>query len=126
MEEGCKVDFERTPAGVLRAEVAGLRSVASTIGYWEAILAQVREAKPTGLLVIDGLVGEELSASEWKTLVVHVQEDGALADVPIAHVKPFSFDQINYCERYANEAGLAAHAFRREPEAVAWLQARAG
>ena len=126
MEEGCKVDFERTPDGVLRAEVAGLRSVASTIGYWEAILAQVREAKPTGLLVIDGLVGEELSASEWKTLVVHVQEDGALADVPIAHVKPFSFDQINYCERYAKEAGLAAHAFRREPDAVAWLQARAG
>lgn len=119
------IEFQRVDDGVLRARVAGIRTVESTIGYWESILREVASGKPRGLLVLDQLVGEELAASEWKQLVLHVLGRG-LEGVPIAHVKPFSFDQISYCERYANEYGLVARAFRRESEAEAWLQAQAG
>ncbi|TAK39079.1 MAG: hypothetical protein EPO30_06105 [Lysobacteraceae bacterium] len=117
--------FQRSAEGLLRARVAGIRTVESTIGYWESILEEVAREKPRGLLVLDQLVGEELSASEWKQLVLHVLGRG-LEGVPIAHAKPFSFDQISYCERYANEYGLLARTFRREAEAEAWLQAQAG
>ena len=80
---------------------------------------------PSGLLVLDELVGEELAASEWKCLVERMAGRG-LEGVRIAHVKPFSFDQISYCERYARESGLDARTFRRESEAHDWLRAPAG
>ena len=124
MEGGCQVRFRPMPHGVLRAQVMGVRSLASTIAYWEAILARVLQDQPRALLVVDELVGEELSASEWKTLVEEMVGRG-LEGVRIAHVKPFAFDQINYCERYANAAGLESRTFRREPEASAWLRADA-
>ena len=118
------INFERNRDGVLRALVAGVRSLPATIGYWEAILAEIAKARPTALIVLDELVGEELAASEWKQLVQAMVGRG-LEGLPIAHVKPFSFDQISYCERYAKEAGLNARAFRREQEAVAWLRSPA-
>jgi hypothetical protein len=73
------------------------------------------------LLVVVELVGEELAASEWKALVDGVAGRG-LEGVQIAHAKPFALDQIDYCERYANEAGLQARTFRSVDEALAWLR----
>lgn len=125
MDSAFALDFSRTDDGLLCARVGGVRSVASTIAYWEGILAEVTRERPAGLIVLDELVGEELAASEWKKLVVHMAGRG-LEGVPIAHVKAFAFDQISYCERYANEAGLQARAFRRESEARDWLRARPG
>lgn len=122
---GSRVEFETLDDGVLRARVRGIRSVAATLGYWESILDKVGDARPPGLLVLDELVGEEMSASEWKQLVGHVLGRG-LEELPIAHVKPFAFDQINYCEKYATQAGLLARAFRREADAIAWLRTQAG
>ena len=125
MEAGHTLELRRGEDGTLRARVAGIRDVASTVAYWESILEACASERPRGLLVLDQLQGEELSASEWKQLVMHVAGRG-LEGVPIAHVKPFSFDQISYCERYANEFGLVARAFRREDDAEAWLRAQAG
>jgi len=105
---------------VLRARVIGVRTLASTIGYWEAIAVELAQRKPTGLLLVDELKGEELSASEWKALVAGVRDRG-LDGVRIAHVKPFSLDQIDYCEQAATAAGLAARVFREEGEAQRWL-----
>ena len=119
------IAFDAMAGDCLRAQVTGVRSVDSTVGYWEAVLARVNATRPAGLMVRDELVGEELSAMEWKCLVMHMVGRG-LEGMPIAHVKPFTFDQINYCEKYAKEAGLQARAFRREADAVEWLQARAG
>jgi len=125
MEAPFAIHFSRCPDGVLRASVAGVRSLQATIAYWDAILTESGRERPTALMVLDDLVGEELAASEWKQLVQNVAGRG-LEGIPIAHVKPFSFDQMSYCERYANEAGLIARTFRRKNDAIAWLQARAG
>ena len=125
MDGGFLIAFDEMEGGRLRAQVTGVRSVDATIGYWEAILAEIAKARPTALIVLDELVGEELAASEWKQLVQAMVGRG-LEGLPIAHVKPFSFDQISYCERYAKEAGLNTRAFRREQEAVAWLRSPAG
>lgn len=125
MDAAISTTFERRQAGLLVTRVAGIRSLTATIAYWEAILAEIAKEAPRSLLVLDELVGEELAASEWKQLVLHVLGRG-LEGVPIAHVKSFSFDQISYCERYANEYGLVARAFRHETEAEAWLRAQAG
>jgi hypothetical protein len=119
------VTFDDLGDGLLRARVTGVRSLETTVGYWEAILQRVSATGPTRLLVSDELSGEELSASEWKRLVEEMKGRG-LEGVRIAHVKPFAFDQISYCERYAREAGLEARAFRRESEARTWLDAPAG
>ena len=121
---GSDIDFGEPGDGVLRVRVRGLRDLDHTIDYWEAILAEVTRKRPRGLLVVDELVGEELSASEWKLLVEKMAGRG-LEGIPIAHAKPFALDQINYCETYANEAGLTARTFREEDEALAWLQAPA-
>ena len=115
------IDFNQLDGGVLKARVRGVRDLATTVGYWEAILERVAREPTRKLLVVDELVGEELSASEWKALVDTVVGRG-LEGVPIAHAKPFALDQIDYCERYANEAGLEARTFRGEDEALAWLQ----
>ena len=118
------IEFNERDGEVLEARVRGVRDLATTVAYWEAILERIAHAPVRKLLVVDELVGEELSASEWKTLVDSVAGRG-LEGVAIAHAKPFAFDQINYCERYAREAGLQARAFRGEDEALAWLRAPA-
>lgn len=122
--KGFDIEFGEPGDGLLRARVRGLRDFGHTIDYWEAILARVGGKRPRGLLVVDELVGEDLSASEWKLLVEKMTGRG-LEGIPIAHAKPFALDQINYCETYANEAGLTARTFRDEDDALAWLRAPA-
>ena len=117
------IDFEELDGAILHARVRGVRGLGTTIRYWESILARIAGRPPAGLLVMDELVGEELSASEWKSLVAKMAGRG-LEGVAIAHVKSFSLDQIDYCETYASEAGLDARAFRDEAEALAWLRER--
>lgn len=110
---------------VLRARVIGVRSLESTVGYWEAIAKELALCRSGGLLLVDELQGEELSASEWKTLVANMLGRG-LDGVRIAHVKPFALDQIDYCERSATAAGLVARVFREEAQARRWLAGPGG
>jgi hypothetical protein len=105
----------------LRVTVRGVRSLAATIAYWEAIVARIAEDPPKWLLVIDELRGQELSASEWEQLVDRMLGRG-LETVRIAHVKVFGLDHVEYCELYANAAGLETRAFAHEPEAERWLR----
>jgi len=120
-QEDFIVEFSELDGGILRTRVRGLRDIETTRGYWETIIARVADKRMARLLVVDELLGEEMSASEWKTLVHRVAGRG-LEGIPIAHVKPFALDQIDYCEKYANESGLDARAFRDETEALHWLQ----
>ena len=110
----------RAGAG-LRAEVRGLRTLDTTIAYWEVILDHVNHRRPRWLLVLDELRGHELKASEWKELVEAMAGRG-LEGVRIAHVKPFGLDHIEYCEIYAREAGLDARAFADEGVAERWVR----
>ncbi len=107
--------------GGLRVEVRGLRTLETTIAYWEAILDHVKQRQPRWLLVLDELRGNELKASEWKELVEAMAGRG-LEGMRIAHVKPFGLDHIEYCEIYAREAGLEARAFADEGVAERWLR----
>ena len=111
----------RERGGGLRVAVAGPRSLENTIAYWEAILVQVREAKPQWLLLCDDLRGPELTASEWCELVDAMVGRG-LEGVRIAHVKPSGLAQIEYCELCAREAGLDARAFADLGVAERWLR----
>ena len=115
------VEFTELEGGILCTRVRGLRDLETTYDYWAAIVDRVARKRPEGLLVVDELLGEEMSASEWKHLVEKVAGRG-LEGLPIAHVKPFALDQINYCEMYARESGLDARAFRDEGDALRWLQ----
>ena len=114
------LEFTRQGAG-LRAHVSGQRSLESTIAYWEAILDHVQARRPRWLLVLDELRGHELSASEWRELVVKMVGRG-LEGMRIAHVKPFGLDYLEYCEIYAREAGLDARAFADTRVAERWLR----
>lgn len=121
MNAGFRIAFSDLEAGCLRARVTGIRSPESTIAYWETLLEHIAAERPVTLLVMDELLGEELSASEWKALVQKMIGRG-LEGIRIAHVKLFAIDQIDYCEVYANKAGLATRAFRDESAAIRWLQ----
>src|SRR5881392_1903308 len=107
MSEGIDYSFQarRVRGGGLHVSVGGARSLANTIAYWEAILAQVHEAKPRWLLLCDDLRGPELTATEWCALVEAMVGRG-LEGVRIAHVKPSGLAQIEHCELCAREAGL--------------------
>ena len=119
MDKEFLMDFTQD-GRVLRARVIGIRTLDSTVGYWQVIVEELERRQSSGLLLVDQLEGEELSASEWRTLVAKMHGRG-LNNVRIAHVKSFSLDQIDYCERYAKAAGLVARVFRHEARARRWL-----
>lgn len=120
MKKEFLIEFLDTDSDILRARVIGVRTLSSTVGYWEAIATQVTRRRPGGLLLFDELQGEELSASEWKTLVAKMRGRG-LEGIRLAHVKPFALDQIDYCEASATAAGLLARVFREPGAALRWL-----
>ncbi len=118
--EGFRISF-RPMAGGLRAHVTGTSSFAATVAYWRQITVEVRARKPTMLLVIDELRGIAISAQEWYALVEATKGQG-LEGVRIAHVRPRDLQNSEYCEIYAQEAGLDARAFDNETTAVLWLR----
>ncbi|KFN40990.1 hypothetical protein [Arenimonas oryziterrae] len=110
------------PAG-LRVRVRGEGSLENTIAYWQAILAEVRTSlrKPGGVLLIDEMSGDPLSAGQWQSLVEAMRGQG-LEQVRIAHVKPQGLQLVEYCQIYASEAGLDAQVFEDEGQADLWLR----
>ena len=115
------VQVRRVHGGGLRVSVSGPRSLANTLAYWEAILAQVQADRPSWLLLCDDLRGPELTADDWCTLVNAIAGRG-LEGVRIAHVKPSGLAKIEYCELCAREAGLDARAFTDLAAAERWLR----
>jgi hypothetical protein len=121
MDAPLAVRFSRFDNDGLRVGVTGARSLQNTIAYWEAIAQRIGQEPSAKLVVIDDLVGPELTAAQWEQLVEKMIGHG-LRSVRIAHVKPFGFGQEEYCEIYANIAGFTARAFTDEGEAMRWLR----
>ena len=69
------------------------------------------------LLLIDELLGEPLTESEWLSLVRNMANHG-LEQMRIAHVKPHGLQRIEYCEIFARDAGFQAHVFENEVAAM--------
>jgi hypothetical protein len=115
-----RIDFEGA-GSLLRARVTGTGSFASTIAYWQQIVAEVRARRPAALLLIDELQGRALSADEWQSLVQGTKQQG-LETVRIAHVKPLGLQTVEHCEIYAREIGLDARVFDNETNARLWLR----
>lgn len=105
----------------LRVHVIGESTLANTIAYWQAILAEVEKAPAAQLLLIDELLGEPLTESEWLSLVRNMSNHG-LEQVRIAHVKPHGLHSIEYCEIFAREVGFDARVFDDEHAAEIWLR----
>src|SRR5688500_583902 len=97
----------------LRVHVIGESTLDNTIAYWQAILAEVEKAPAAQLLLIDELLGEPLTESEWLSLVRNMSNHG-LEQVRIAHVKPHGLHSIEYCEIFARDVAFAAGAFDAE------------
>lgn len=106
---------------VLHVTVRGAGGYANTVAYWQAIVEQVRERQPQALLLVDETTGPPLSADEWFALVQAMNGSG-LDKVRIAHVKPLGLERTEYCEIYAQEAGIDARVFVSEDEAERWLR----
>lgn len=115
------IDFQPHGANGLRAHVVGSASLETTVAYWRAVLAEIAVREPRYLLLIDELRGEPLSAGDWQRLVQAMSGKG-LEEIRIAHVKPHGLERIEYCEIYANEAGLTARVFDDEQAANLWLR----
>lgn len=105
----------------LRVHVIGESTLANTIAYWQAILAEVEKEPAAQLLLIDELLGEPLTESEWLSLVRNMSNHG-LEQVRIAHVKPHGLQRIEYCEIFARDAGFDARVFDDERAAELWLR----
>ena len=105
----------------LRVHVIGESTLQNTIAYWQAILGEVEKQPADQLLLIDELLGEPLTESEWLSLVRNMADKG-LERMRIAHVKPQGLQQIEYCEIFARDAGFAARVFDDEHAAELWLR----
>jgi hypothetical protein len=105
----------------LRVHVIGESTLENTIAYWRAIGAELEKESAEYLLLIDELVGEPLTESEWLSLVRNMANHG-LERVRIAHVKPHGLQRIEYCEIFARDAGFAARVFDNEHAAELWLR----
>lgn len=121
MDATVSIGFSPYGRDGLRVHVSGPRTLASTIDYWRRIAAQVAQSGPRLLLLVDELVGPELSAHEWEDLVQAMVGAG-LERVRIAHVKVNGLGHLEYCEIYANAAGFDARAFVDAREAERWLR----
>ena len=105
----------------LRVHVIGESTLDNTIAYWQAILAEVENEPSAQLLLIDELLGEPLTESEWLSLVRSMSNHG-LEQMRIAHVKPHGLQRIEYCEIFAREVGFDARVFDDEHAAEIWLR----
>jgi len=105
----------------LQVQVRGPRTLANTVAYWKRITEQVARQPPRLLLLIDDLHGPALAPHEWRELV-EAMAGGGLERLRIAHVKRDGLDHLEYCEIYANAAGIDARVFGDEREAERWLR----
>ncbi len=114
--------IEITPHGAgLRAEVEGESSTAAAIGYWREIARWAREHGAGSLLLVDRLVGEPLTETDWLHLVTSMQGEG-LEKLRIAHVRPLGLQEVEFCEIFARDAGIEARVFENETLADVWLR----
>ena len=105
----------------LRVHVIGESTLDNTIAYWQAILTEFEKETAAQLLLIDELLGEPLTESEWLSLVRNMANHG-LEQMRIAHVKPHGLQRIEYCEIFARDVGFDSRVFDNEHAAEIWLR----
>ncbi|MBJ6982204.1 MULTISPECIES: hypothetical protein [unclassified Luteimonas] len=111
----------REPGATVRTHVRGPASLAATMAYWRAIVAEVAREPARHLMLVDELRGPALTAQDWQSLVAMLVGSG-LEGMRIAHVKPNGLDQIEHCELSATQAGFQARVFSDERIAGLWLR----
>jgi len=121
MDGKLSIGFSTPGRAGMRVHVTGPRTLGNTIEYWRQIAEQAALLQPQTLLLIDDLAGHDLAPQEWQELVEAMAGYG-LESVRIAHVKRSGLDHLEYCEIYANAAGIEARAFDDEREAERWLR----
>lgn len=121
MDGKLSIGFSTPGRDGMRVHVTGPRTLGNTIEYWRQIAEQAALLRPRTLLLIDDLAGRDLAPLEWQELVEAMAGYG-LELVRIAHVKRSGLDHLEYCEIYANAAGIEARAFDDEREAERWLR----
>jgi len=121
MDGTLSIGFSPSGRDRLRVHVTGPRTLGNTIEYWRQIAEQVALLRPRELLLVDDLAGRDLAPTEWQELVQAMAGYG-LEQVRIAHVKRTGLDHLEYCEIYANAAGIEARVFDDEREAERWLR----
>jgi len=121
MDGTLSIGFSPSGRDGMRVHVTGPRTLGNTIEYWRQIAEQVALLRPRKLLLVDDLAGADLTPQEWQQLVRAMAGYG-LEQVRIAHTKRNGLDHLEYCEIYANAAGIEARAFDDEREAERWLR----
>lgn len=117
---GPGVEFRRE-SGWLHVEVVGESTLDNTVAYWQAIAAELQREPVANILLVDRLMGEPLTQSQWFDLVARMRGAG-LERVRIAHVRPVGLQSIEYCEIFARDAGFEARVFDDEHAAALWLK----
>jgi hypothetical protein len=121
MDGTLSIGFSQHGRDGMRVHVSGPRTLGNTIEYWRQIAEQAALLRPRKLLLVDDLAGHDLAPHEWEELVQAMAGYG-LEQMRIAHVKRTGLDHLEYCEIYANAAGIEARVFDDEREAERWLR----
>lgn len=119
-QAGYRIEFSPYPSG-LRAHVSGDSNVETTLAYWREIAKVARERGADSLLLVDEMTGDPLSEADWLHVVISLKDEG-LQRLRIAHAKPLGLQQVEFCEIFARDAGIAARVFESERMADLWLR----
>ena len=110
--------------GYLFVRVTGVNgSLETTVAYWLAIAEQVRERRPTRLLVKDEMLGEPPPPGEIQQFIAAMAGQG-FEGVRVAYVEADGEQvaQVEHGEIYAREQGFDARVFGSEQQAELWLR----
>ena len=109
--------------GHLRAQVSGwVEGYAQTLGFFREILAELRNADVSGVLIVDESKGVVPSPDELERLARVLSSEG-FARVPVAYVDVAgtAIARIEAGEIRAREQGYAFRVFDNERLARIWL-----
>ena len=108
----------------LRAHVTGVNgTLETTLAYWRRIAEEVRQVRPSGILVVDDMDSEPLPPEELMKLVLSMRGEG-MEDVRIAYVEMDAMEipRVELAGLIAYEHGFVARVFDNEEAAAIWLR----
>ena len=118
-----QIDYQASP-GALSARITGAKgSIDITLGYWQAIGAEVVRLHPSMLLVIDEMQGEPLSTEQMQKLVDTMTWEG-FEQMRVAYVATpgRQMARVEVAEILARERGFNVRVFSNETDARLWLR----
>jgi hypothetical protein len=118
-----QIDYHAS-AGALSARITGAKgSIDITLGYWQAIGAEVIRLHPRTLLVIDEMQGEPLPVEQMQHLVDAMTWEG-FEQMRVAYVATpgRQMSRVEVAEILARERGFNVRVFSNETDASLWLR----